>query len=236
MSTFTFIVLIACLICLILTNLGSIYLLSFKKQFYLKAFFIGFLCYVLARGFILPFSSIFLVNILPDATILIHILLLSFACVYVKKAIYHLTFIKDAPRSHYLSASVGEAFLEIMLSITPIFMNAVSYAFKIRMESMSEFFSQVYSTVEINEIITTFLEIPISYYLYLLLSVFVIIFIHVSTASQIQKKTNDARILMSCMILFIINTVIPSYSYTLYIGIVLVCGCGYLYSIKSKKN
>lgn len=236
MSTINLIGLIAITLGLVLTNLASIYLLSYKKQFYMKSFFIGFLCYLIARGFILPFASIFFAKALPEFTMTINILLLSFACVYVKKVVYRFTLIKDAPLSHYLSAGVGEAFLEIMLSITSIFMNAASYALKLHNGSMVEFFSQVYTLAEIEEISSTFLSIPMSYYVYLFLSVFVIFFIHAYTSIQIQKKVKTYRILSVCIGLFVINTILPSYSYPLYIGLILVLGCGYLYSIKSKKN
>lgn len=225
MSTFTFVVLIVCMITLIITNLASISVLSFKKKFVIKAFFLGFLSYLIARGFILPFSSILLMKAFPEASTLINILLLSFGCVYVKKVVYHFSFSRNAPCTHYICAGVGEAFLEIMLSITPIFMNAVSYAFKLRNDSMYEFFSLSYSVPEIDAIISTFLDVPISYYVYLLSSVFVIYFIHVFTASQLQKKTNPLRLILICIALYSLNTVLPSYGHSLYIGIVFVLGC-----------
>lgn len=219
---------------LMLICFGPIFLLRYRSLFAFRNFMIGILCYIISRGFILPILSAKMKLILPNYTFIINLILLSLGCVFIKLIVYKLLINKNDQIASYISAGTGEAFAEIVLTIFPIFINALSYSARINSGTLSTLLADLYTIEETNLIIQSFINTPLTYYLSLIISSIILLFIHITTAELIQKKTNIFLIISYCLAAFSLNYIIPSINFILYMIFFILCMI--LYIIKRKQS
>lgn len=235
METSQFVCIIGATIAVYIMTFGMSFLFLRKKLIYFKAMLFGALIYFVSRGFLMPMLSIMLQPILKDQMKYISVLLVILFAVFMKIFLYPFFFKKNPTMKSYISAGFGEGLTEAILSIFPVFTNALAYCMKIQDGSIYTFFSKVYNETEIQSIVDAFVSTPNSYYIYMALSVVFLIVINVLLAYLIYKKEPVWRIIAIASVLFIINIIIPYYSYIGYIGIVVIA-CIALYVKSGKLN
>lgn len=215
--------LLGCTLFLMMICFGPIFLLRYRALFTIKNFMIGILCYIVSRGFILPFISSSMIIFFPNYTFVINLILLSLGCVFIKLLIYKLLIKESYITASYISAGNGEAFAEIVLAIFPIFINALSYSASINNGTLTTLLADSYTIEETNLIIQSFINTPNTYYLSLIFSSIILLFIHVTTAVLIQKKVNILLIIGFCLGTFSLNYILPSFSFILYMIFLISC-------------
>ncbi len=216
MNTFTPFIILTCMILVFISTFGCLFLLGSKKLLKMKYLLLGFVSYFITNGFILPFISTNLHNMIPSYSALIMVLAMALSTIIVKKFLYFIA-IDHQHTEAYISSGMGEAFFEIVFSIYPVFLNAIVYCIQINNDTLYNSLSEFYTNNEITQIMNNFISIPNTYYITIMFSTLIIISIHLCTAILIQKKIKFRYLLLLCIVLYGFNGVIPAISYELYI-------------------
>lgn len=186
-----------------------------KLREYIKTRYLlyGILVYFLLRIVIYPILyNIVAVDVLW-VKLIFDFMYLVICFIFVKKAIVKKLLKDDLNKSNLISIGFGEGLSEFIFTIFPTLLNYFLFFILHISNQLDSYFQNTYSKEEINQFLTLFDDLPVSYFIYMIIiTLSLLLFQTIGTTKLLQ---NDRRMIVVAIMFYLTYIVLSVFNYAL---------------------